>query len=243
LKKQNINEKYIRIIKKIYDNSEAQIRINNDLGKSFKIKRGIRQGDPLSPKCFTSALETILETLDNSKGLKISENLFLNQLSFADDIVLISDTLEKIYEMIEELDSKASKIGLEISFEKTKILTNIETTQNCFMFKNQSIEIVKSFKYLGEEFSFDKNAIDKEIENRISAAWKSFWSLKKFFKGKLPMYHKKRLFDACVLPTFTYGCQTWSLTENQKEKFQVAQRSMERQLLKIKINDKLTIQK
>jgi hypothetical protein len=130
-----------------------------------------------------------LETLDNSKGLKINENLFLNQLSFADDTVLISDSLEKIYTMIEELDSKASKVGLEISFEKTKILTNIETSQNCFIFKNQ---------FNREEFSFNKNAVDKEIENRISPAWKSFWSLKKFFKGKLPMHLKKNY----LMPAF-----------------------------------------
>lgn len=241
LKNNNINEKFIRVVKKIYDNSEAQVRIDNDVGRKFKIRRGIKQGDPLSPKQFTSTLEYILNSLDKSKGVKI-ENDYLIQLSFADDVAIISDNLKKLEEILSDLDEKSRKIGLSISYEKTKILTNIENNTQHLTINNNQVDFVKSFKYLGQEISFE-NSTELIINNRISAAWKSFWSHKKFFKSKLPMFHKKRLFDACVLPTFTYGCQTWSLTQHQKEKFQIAQRSMERQLMNVKLKDKISNEK
>jgi hypothetical protein len=227
--------------KNIYENSKIQIKINNKLGRPIKITRGIKQGDPLSPKCFTSTLEKIVNKLTKSKGLKISDE-FLYQLSFADDIALISNDLEKLQDLLNEVHEESEKYGLNINFEKTKILTNIKTPMKFLKIKDNHIEIVEKFKYLGQEISFN-DCSDIEINNRIAAAWKSFYSLKKFFQSKIPMYFKKRLFDSCVLPTFLYGCQTWSLTNKQKEKFSIAQREMERKLLNIKISDKISNEK
>jgi hypothetical protein len=121
-------------------------------------------------------------------------------------------------------------------------LTNIITQVTNFKIDDIPIELVSKFKYLGQTFSFNNNS-EEEVDNRISAAWKSFWSLKKFFQSKLPIYHKKRLFDTCILSTFTYGCQTWSLTNKQKGKLQIAQRSMERRMINVKLSDKISNEK
>ena len=37
----------------------------------------------------------------------------------------------------------------------------------------------------------------------------------------------------------TYGCQTWSLTKALTQKLRVAQRAMERKMLRIKLKDKV----
>ncbi|PZC87283.1 hypothetical protein B5X24_HaOG201519 [Helicoverpa armigera] len=56
LEQQGIPTKYINIIKNIYLNCEAKIQLET-LGEKFSIKRGARQGDPLSPKLFSAVLE------------------------------------------------------------------------------------------------------------------------------------------------------------------------------------------
>ena len=48
---------------------------------------------------------------------------------------------------------------------------------------------------------------------------------------------KRQVFDQCVLPSMTYGCQTWSLTKAMGQKLKTAQRAMERTILKLKIKD------
>lgn len=53
LKNQGVEHKYIRILKNIYTNSTAKIKLEKE-GKEIKINRGVRQGDPLSPKLFTA---------------------------------------------------------------------------------------------------------------------------------------------------------------------------------------------
>ena len=47
---------------------------------------------------------------------------YLNHLRFADDIVLVSNSQDEFREMIMELDKKSKKAGMEMNFEKTKIL-------------------------------------------------------------------------------------------------------------------------
>ena len=50
---------------------------------------------------------------------------------------------------------------------------------------------------------------------------------------------RRQVFDQCVLPSMTYGCQTWSLTKAMGKKLRTAQRAMERKMLKLKIKDKV----
>ena len=50
---------------------------------------------------------------------------------------------------------------------------------------------------------------------------------------------KKQIMDQCVLPTMTYGCQTWSLNKQMINKLRTAQRAMERKMLDLKLQDKM----
>ena len=54
LESQNIPHTYIDLIDTIYKNSSANIKLHIS-GPNFKIQKGVKQGDPLSPKLFTSA--------------------------------------------------------------------------------------------------------------------------------------------------------------------------------------------
>ena len=53
------------------------------------------------------------------------------------------------------------------------------------------------------------------------------------------MFRYFPVFFFCVLPTMTYGCQTWSLTKATTQRLRTAQRAMERKMLKAKLKDKI----
>ncbi|CAG4937562.1 unnamed protein product [Colias eurytheme] len=59
---QGIHGKYIRILQNIYSRSTAQVRLES-MGDIFPIERGVRQGDPISPKLFSAALEIVFRKL------------------------------------------------------------------------------------------------------------------------------------------------------------------------------------
>ncbi|GBP76822.1 Retrovirus-related Pol polyprotein from type-1 retrotransposable element R2 [Eumeta japonica] len=100
---------YITFIdyQKTFDSVKHLRRIKFEtLGSAFHIERGIRQGDPLSPTIFIAILESIMNGLDWSKtGLHI-KGAYLSHLRFADDLVLLSETVNEMQSMIESTKSE-----------------------------------------------------------------------------------------------------------------------------------------
>ena len=76
------------MIKHIYENATSCIELHENAEK-FKIGRGVRQGDTISPKLFTVALEGVFKKLNWEKMGNINGK-FLSHLGFADDIILMT---------------------------------------------------------------------------------------------------------------------------------------------------------
>lgn len=230
MREQGINTKYIRLMKKIYENSSAKIQMEKQ-SRTFKIGRGVKQGCCLSPKLFNGALQKVFNGLDwSQKGLKIDEK-HLAELRFVDDVVVISPDKNELVTMMEELFDASKEAGLCANIEKTKVMCN--TGETLFTIHGKQVEAVNEYKYLGSLTSFEDRE-EKEINARIAAAWRSFWAMSKFFQSDMPIYHKTRLMDSCILPSFTYNCQCWSLNEKSRDRLAVEQRNMERKMMKIK---------
>ena len=110
-----VDYRYSRLIHNIYSNSTASVRLHKDTEK-FPIERGVRQGDTMSPKLFTATLEHAFKTLDwENKGINI-DGKRLNNLRFADDVVLITDNLGEAALMTEQLRQATGKVGYEFCF-------------------------------------------------------------------------------------------------------------------------------
>ncbi|CAG4989725.1 unnamed protein product [Colias eurytheme] len=71
---QGIHGKYIRILQNVYSRSTAQVRLES-MGEIFPIERGVRQGDPISPKLFSAALEIVFRKLQwDYEGFSINDD-------------------------------------------------------------------------------------------------------------------------------------------------------------------------
>ncbi|GBP74681.1 Retrovirus-related Pol polyprotein from type-2 retrotransposable element R2DM; Endonuclease [Eumeta japonica] len=167
LKNQEIPTLYIKIIKSIYAKSKARIKLES-LGETFKIERGVRQGDPLSLKLFSEVLENVFRKLYwNHYGSDI-DGRKLNHLRFADDIILFEENPSKLQIIIEELNNESNKVGLSININKTKLLTYSENQE--ISINNLSLEYVTECTYLGQIISH-KDQTTKEIKIRPFSNW------------------------------------------------------------------------
>ena len=111
---QGVPKKYIRIIKNIYTNSTAQIKLES-LGEVFPIARGVRQGDPLSPKLFSAVLESIFRDLEWDNVGKCINGKQLSHLRFADDLVLLADNANTLQHMLQQLIEASRIVGLTMN--------------------------------------------------------------------------------------------------------------------------------
>ena len=161
----------------------------------------------------------------------------LNHLRFADDIVVFAKSAAELENMVSELAIESQKVGLSMNTSKTKILTNGEPKD--IIVANEKIEYVREYVYLGQLVSFENNT-GKEVQRRITLAWKKYWSLKEIMKNStINLNIKKKIYDITILPCLSYGCQTWSLRKEDEDKIAICQRKMERSMLGLKLSDKV----
>ena len=143
------------------------------MSEKFQIKRGVRQGDPISPKLFSAAIETIFQTVDLDKGLNIDGEILTN-LRFANDVALTTNNMTEMEEQLNRLYKNSKNIGLKMHKGKTRYLTNFQNNQEIHI-ESENIEEVTNYKYL-------KDTTKEEITCRIRAGWSCFGKIEKFSK-------------------------------------------------------------
>lgn len=236
LLKVGIPSTYTELIQNIYHSATSTVRLHAETDK-FPIQKGVRQGDTISPKLFTAALESMFQTLDwSNKGININGQ-HLHHLRFADDIVLFAHTIEELQDLMTELNTSSKEVGLKMNIGKTKIAFNSSAIPGDIFIGNTRLEVVESYLYLGQLITMNGD-IAPEIARRTKLAWCTVGRLNSVFKSKMPLCMKRRVFDQCVLPVMTYACETWTLKTSNIQRLQTTQRSIERYMMNLTIRDK-----
>ncbi|MGL4418375.1 MAG: reverse transcriptase domain-containing protein [Plesiomonas shigelloides] len=238
----NIEEGLIQMVEALYKNACSAVLLNNQLGEFFRTTIGVRQGCLLSPVLFNIFLEKIMqETLhDHQTSISIGGRP-LSNLRFADDIDLMAGSNTELQNLTNKLSRIAGSYGMEISTDKSKVMTNSTNDRNNKIYVNgQRLEEVNSFKYLGASLSKD-GSCTAEIRIRIAAAASAMARLDRIWRSNsISFTTKYRLYKSLVLSILLYGCEAWTMLAEPERKIQAFENKCLRKLLRISYREHKT---
>jgi hypothetical protein len=230
-----IPDKIISIIKMLYTDFNARVICGSKLTDTFPIQTGVKQGCLLSPLLFSLCIDWLMrETTRNTKrGITWTFGQTLEDLDFADDIVLLAHRYQDIQNKTIDMATTGKKIGLSINTDKTKVMKINEKSKEQITINNNTVEEVQDFNYLGSKISLDGNS-ETDVQSRISKARGTFASLKNIWKSnKISTQTKLRIFKSNVLGVLLYSAESWKVTKNICNKLDVFQTKCLRRIMKI----------
>ena len=207
LKNQGVDEAYLNILQNLYSEATSVLRLHKDSEK-LVLRRGSRQGDNISPKLFTLCLQHAIINKTNweNESVRIGGE-YLSHLIFADDIVLIANSISKLQEMLQDIHDISKPIGLKMHLGKTKVMCNKHVNKDYVIVDGKKIEEVDSYVYLGQMVTKDHDQV-QDMKRRIGQGWSAFRKLDIMRDKNVPMRLKRKAFNECILPVMTYGCET-----------------------------------
>ena len=161
LRKFNFGPSFITWITAFYSNISSCVMNNGFITQPFKLSRGVRQGDPLSPYLFILVLETLAIHIRNDeciKGINVDGHE-IKLIIFADDLTVFLKDSASFHCLLAKLELFGQYSGLNVNRGKTEVMKL--GTPEISAEELKIDEIKKVVKILGIHFTYDQTLSDK----------------------------------------------------------------------------------
>ena len=136
MKQLGMPEFLIEFVRDTYRDNGTKIITSRGETRRIRIRRGVRQGCPLSPTLFNLCLEPLfkaLDTVNKNEGITVETedqegrcSYTINAQAYADHLVLISNTRTEMMDLLNTVEMFCKFAGLKMAVQKCKTISYIK---------------------------------------------------------------------------------------------------------------------
>lgn len=241
LKRNGCPKEMIELVGEQYENITTTITYGKECSPAIELKRGVKQGDPMSSILFNLVIDELFEIVGDRFGYEISGVGSVNARAFADDLALISGTEIGMQELLSQTEKFLSCRGLELNVKKciaiclrkagkakkSQIADSSVKNPPSFTVNNEPIRLLgvkEQCKYLGIQYT-PLGAVDpRESVSKLRLA------LTSLLKAPLKPQQKVVMLRTYLIPRFIH---TFTYTECYPKLLSQQDRLIRRQLKSI----------
>ena len=233
-----VRGKMLRFLKGLYANSSMRVRIgevnSNQHTNPIHLKRGLRQGCPLSPLLFNIFINDLTAGMQEDgaevpSGQGCKNKVLPSRIPatlFADDIALLACTASQYQNLLTRTREWVTSNKMEVGLPKCgqMLVAGNEDAPNqqlsTFKLGNDEVPTVDRYSYLGIQITPD---LDREriLELRFEKARATVEVLTPFLRcGRLPLRVRAMVLKAIVLPRLLYGAEIYGMCRKLTDKMQ-----------------------
>ena len=155
----------------MYEQQQANVRWSNILSKTFPVKNGVKQGAVLSPILYCINIDSLFDLLRKRKTGCWVKGSFVGIIGYADDLLLLSPSLDGLQEMVKTCEDYGTTHNLTFTTNpdhkkcKTKciaFLTRERPLKNINL-NGSELPWGNSTKHLGCKISQNIHGLTKDI--------------------------------------------------------------------------------
>lgn len=168
----SIPEELVYIFKYWYLNQDNVVRWSNALSEPYRLECGVRQGGRTSPKLFNCYVNALIEDLSSTRVGCHIDGVCLNNISYADDMVLLGASVCGLTRLLGVCERYAQSHGLLYNEKKSECMVfrargEHPDTMPSIRLNDSNLKRVEQFKYLGHIVTSDlRDDADLERERR-----------------------------------------------------------------------------
>ena len=221
LQKVGVTGNFFNIIRNIYTNDQAFIKLDGKITQPFSINQGVRQGCVLSPLLFNIFMADLANSLNDTDIGLMFEKVKMNSLFWVDDIVLFAKTPQELERLLNMVATYCNGNKLTVNCKKTKCMIFNKTGRlyrDKITMNGALLENVRVYKYLGFLFT-PSGEIKSGLQDLRDRAFRSFQSLKCKMGDSFnrDVETALGLYDSLIKPILTYASDYWGCMKLPKK--------------------------
>ncbi len=206
-------------VENLYSNLQGQVKGPNWMSAPFDFKRGVFQGDPLSPTIFLAVFNPIiqhLKSMEDRYGYDLDGCRYIT-LPFADDFCLITANKRHHQKIMNEIYDITCSMNLTLKPVKCKSISIRSGKSDACTF-TLGDNVLKSLKdapekFLGSNITFSGKS--KDINEIVKSKLETITS--NVSSCMIRDEYKLRVYTQYSIPSIRYMLTVHELTDNQLE--------------------------